>query len=91
MYTIIYLARTAFDDNVTVLTDSTGLLREGFGGTSVGLGLEVMLLVRHGFLFLSLGFSQHLFPLKSTEHGERERLMKKTVFIYDHPIATRVS
>lgn len=41
------LARTAFDDNVSVLTDSPGLLGISFGSSGVGLGLELMLLVRH--------------------------------------------
>lgn len=42
------LARPAFDDNVTVLADGTGLLRVRLGGSGVGLRLEVVLLVRHG-------------------------------------------
>lgn len=43
-----YLAGAVLDDDVTVLTDSTGLLRKGLGSSGIGLGFEVMFLVRHG-------------------------------------------
>jgi len=41
------LARAALDDEVAVLADSAGLLREGLGGPGVGLVLEGVLAVRH--------------------------------------------
>lgn len=41
------LAGTALDDNVAILADGSGLLREGLGGSGVGLGLKMMLFVRH--------------------------------------------
>jgi hypothetical protein len=46
----VNLARAVFDDNVTVLADGTSLLRVSLGSSGVGLGLEVVLLVRHGAL-----------------------------------------
>jgi len=41
------LARAVFDDDVAVLANGAGLLRKGLGGAGVGLGLEMVLLVRH--------------------------------------------
>ena len=52
------LARAAFDDDVAVLADSAGLLRESLGGSGVGLRLEVVLFaVSHGFFRFSLSLS----------------------------------
>jgi hypothetical protein len=45
----MYLAGTVFDNDVTVFTDGTGLLRVSFGGTGIGLGFEMVLFVRHGW------------------------------------------
>lgn len=44
---ISHLAGTSLDDDVPVLADGAGLLRVGLGGAGVGLGLELVLLVRH--------------------------------------------
>ena len=41
------LARAGLNYNVAVLADGAGLLRIGLGGSDVGLGFKVMLLVRH--------------------------------------------
>ena len=44
------LARASLNYNVAVLADGAGLLRIGLGGSGVGLGFKVMLLVRHDSL-----------------------------------------
>ena len=44
------LARASLNYNVVVLADGAGLLRIGFGGSGVGLGFKLMLLVRHDSL-----------------------------------------
>ena len=44
------LARASRNYNVAVLADGAGLLRIGLGGSGVGLGFKVMLLVRHDSL-----------------------------------------
>lgn len=46
------LARTIFDDNITILADGSSLLRESLRCTGISLRFEVVLLVRHSF-FLS--------------------------------------
>lgn len=51
------LAGTRLDDDIAVLADGSSLLRVSFGGTSVGLGLEVMLFVRHDSCLFSLSLS----------------------------------
>jgi hypothetical protein len=43
-----HLAGPLLDDEVRALADGSGLLREGLGRSGVSLGLEVMLIVRHG-------------------------------------------
>lgn len=45
------LAGTSLYDDVAVLADGASLLRVGFGGTGVSLGLEVVLFIRHAFSF----------------------------------------
>lgn len=41
------LARAILDDDMAILTDGAGLLRESLGGAGVGLVLESVLGVRH--------------------------------------------
>ena len=60
------LARASRNYNVAVLVDGAGLLRIGLGGSGVGLGFKVMLLVRHD----SLG--QRLADIRLTDSGEGE-------------------
>lgn len=45
------LAGPGFDDNVTILADGAGLLWIGLGSSGIGLRLEVVLLVGHGWLW----------------------------------------
>lgn len=45
----INLAGAILDDNVTILTNSSGLLGESLRRAGVGFRLEVMLLVRHPY------------------------------------------
>ena len=71
----VYLAGTAFDDYVTVLTDGTGLLRVGFGGSGVGLGLEVVLFVRHGSLSRS---RRKVYRQQRKEADRKERMNRVT-------------
>lgn len=47
-----YLARTTFDDDITVFANRSGLLRKCLGGAGVGLRLKVVLFVRHIVWFL---------------------------------------
>jgi len=42
------LAGALLDHNVAILSNCTGLLRERFGSSGVGLGIEVVIIVRHG-------------------------------------------
>ena len=44
----VHLAGPLLDDEVGALADGSGLLRKGLGRSGVGLGLEVVLIVRHG-------------------------------------------
>ena len=74
MHMYVYLAGTAFDDDVTVLTDGTGLLRVGFGGSGVGLGLEVVLFVRHVYPPLSLSLEV---AEKFTDSSERKQIEER--------------
>jgi len=46
-----YLARAILDDDVAILTDGTSLLRVSLGSTGIGLGLKLVLLVRHPLSF----------------------------------------
>ena len=45
------LAGPGLDDNVTILADGAGLLWIGLGSSGIGLRLEVVLLVGHGWLW----------------------------------------
>jgi len=42
-----YLAGTVFDNDVSILTNGTSLLRISFGCTSISLGFKLVLFVRH--------------------------------------------
>lgn len=60
------LAGAVLDVDVAVFADGTGLLRVGFGGSGVGLGLEMVLLVRHGG-----GYWRRLMDLEKMKSRER--------------------
>ena len=70
------LARTVLDDDVAILTNRTSLLGVSLGSTGIGLGLKLVLLVRHPLSF-SLFLTECEVLTGKEEEDEIERAEKR--------------